>query len=289
MDTEKCKVLLCAIETGSLSAAAEKLGYTPSGISRMIAALETETGFSLLSRSRFGVTTTANCEKMLPIFRELARWGEQYRQLSAEICGLETGTVTVGTSYNVYYRWLSKLIASFREIYPNIEVDIMEGYSSELSCAMEECRADLCIISKREGNFTWIPLREDPMVAWVPIKHSLALAETFPISSFAIEPFIATYSGQDTDSARILAKNNIKPNTRFTTTDSFATYYMVEAGLGVCLNNSLNTIDLNGAVAVLPIDPPQKVEIGIAIPILSSMSPAAKRFIEFAKAHISEL
>ena len=35
MDTEKCKALLCTIETGSLSAAAEKLGYTPSGISRM--------------------------------------------------------------------------------------------------------------------------------------------------------------------------------------------------------------------------------------------------------------
>ena len=35
MDTEKCRALLCTIETGSLSAAAERLGYTPSGISRM--------------------------------------------------------------------------------------------------------------------------------------------------------------------------------------------------------------------------------------------------------------
>jgi DNA-binding transcriptional LysR family regulator len=287
MDTEKCKVLLITIETGSFSAAAEKLSYTPSGISRMIASLEAETGFPLLTRGRLGVVPTTDCIKMLPVFRELTRWGEQYNQLSSEISGLKTGRVIVGTSYSVYYRWLSRLIASFREIYPNIEVDILEGYSSELCQAMEECRADLCIISRREGSFTWIPLMEDPLVAWVPSNHPLASSKAFPISSYATEPFISTYSGHDTDSARTLARNNIKPNTLFTTSDSFATYYMVEAGLGVGLNNSLNSKDLNGAVTVLPLDPPQKVEIGIAIQ--SSMSPAAKRFIEFAKAHVSEL
>jgi len=289
MDTEKCKILLCVIETGSLSAAAEKLGYTPSGISRMMTALENETGFPLLLRSRNGVTPTMNCERMMPIFRELVRWGEQCVQLSAEICGLEKGTLSVGTSYNAYYRWLSQLIASFRGIHPNIEVDILEGNSSELCLAMEESRADLCIISKREGNFTWIPLREDPMVAWIPEKHPLAKSDGFPISAFETEPFIATFPGQDTDNARIFAQNNIKPNTRFTTSDSLATYYMVEAGLGMSLNNSINTKNLNGAVSVLPLLPPQKVEIGIAIPFHASLSPAATKFIEFAKANISEL
>lgn len=36
MDTEKCAALLCALETGSLSAAAQRLGYTVSGMSRMV-------------------------------------------------------------------------------------------------------------------------------------------------------------------------------------------------------------------------------------------------------------
>ena len=40
MDTEKCRALLAVLEAGSLSAAAEKLDYTPSGLSRMMAALE---------------------------------------------------------------------------------------------------------------------------------------------------------------------------------------------------------------------------------------------------------
>ena len=55
METEKYRALMCAIETGSLTAAAERLQYTPSGISRMVAALEEETGFPLLLREHGGV------------------------------------------------------------------------------------------------------------------------------------------------------------------------------------------------------------------------------------------
>ena len=65
MDTEKCAALLCALEEGTLARAAERLGYTPSGISRMVAALEEELGFPLLYRSRGGVTATGECEALL--------------------------------------------------------------------------------------------------------------------------------------------------------------------------------------------------------------------------------
>ena len=40
MDTEKCRVLLTVLHERSLSAAAEALGYTPSGISRLVDSLE---------------------------------------------------------------------------------------------------------------------------------------------------------------------------------------------------------------------------------------------------------
>ena len=45
MESEKCRVLLCAIDKGSITAAAEAMGYTISGVSRMMAALEAEVGF----------------------------------------------------------------------------------------------------------------------------------------------------------------------------------------------------------------------------------------------------
>jgi len=38
MDTDKCAALLCVLESGSITAEEDKLGYTVSGISRMMAA-----------------------------------------------------------------------------------------------------------------------------------------------------------------------------------------------------------------------------------------------------------
>ena len=74
------------------------------------------------------------------------------------------------------------------------------------------------------------------------------------------------------------------PNVRYTSVDSRATFAMVQAGLGVSLNNQLITRgwDTTGIV-ILPVDPPQYAEIGIAAPAPEELSPAAKRFLAFAR------
>ena len=83
---------------------------------------------------------------------------------------------------------------------------------------------------------------------------------------------------------RVFARAGITPNVRYTTVDSRATFAMVQAGLGVSLNNQLITRgwDTTGIV-ILPVDPPQYAEIGIAAPAPEELSPAAKRFLAFAR------
>ncbi|WP_239639858.1 LysR family transcriptional regulator [Megasphaera sp. BL7] len=58
MNTEKCRLLLQVIQAGSFSSAAERLGYTPSGVMRSIASLEKEIGFPLLGRTAQGIYLT---------------------------------------------------------------------------------------------------------------------------------------------------------------------------------------------------------------------------------------
>ena len=50
MDALKCRAFLATAELGSMSAAAESLGYTQSGITRMIRSLEEELAASDLGR-----------------------------------------------------------------------------------------------------------------------------------------------------------------------------------------------------------------------------------------------
>ena len=58
MDTKKTKALLLALERGSLTAAAEELGYTQSGLTHMMNSLEDELGIRLLVRSKVGPRQT---------------------------------------------------------------------------------------------------------------------------------------------------------------------------------------------------------------------------------------
>ena len=58
MEAVKCEAFLAAAELGSLTATAELLGYTQSGVTRMIGTLEEELGFPLFLRSKKGVQLT---------------------------------------------------------------------------------------------------------------------------------------------------------------------------------------------------------------------------------------
>lgn len=286
MELEKYRALICAIETGSLSAAAEKLGYTPSGISRMMAALEEENGFPLLLRQRDGVRPTRDCETLLPSIRKALFYGDSCLQLSAQIRGLNTGTVIIGTAYSAYYVWLAGIMRDFKKKYPGIQVEIRIGNSTELLHLMEEQQIDLCIISKREGTHHWIPLCEDMLVALLPADHPLARSKSVPVTAFETEPYIDTYPGWDIDNCRVFEASQIIPNRQLATMDSYASYSLVEAGLGISMNNTINVKDWTGNVEIRPLEPAFSVEIGLAF--AKDASPAAQTFIRFARARITD-
>ena len=283
MDTERCKGLLCVIEEGSLTAAAARLGYTTSGMSRMVATMEEETGCPLLVRSRSGVSPTEECQMLLPVMRQIVDAADRYTQLAGELVGLERGTIRIGTSYYAYYDWFARLIVDFQQTYPGIEVKIIDGTSTELLHAMEEHRADLCIISCRKGNHVWIPLKKDDLVACLSEKHPKATRKTFPVKAFAEEDYIELYPGKETDNSLMLQKNGITPNVKYSTSDNYAAYAMVAAGLGVTCTNAIIGESFEKGVRYLPLSPKQQVEIGLALPDKKEMSPAAKRFAEFAR------
>ena len=278
MELERWRALLCVIELGSLSAAAERLHYTASGISRMMAALEQEVGFPLLHRRHEGVRPTSECEALLPSVREFIFHGENCLAHAASIRGLESGTVTIGTAYSAYYALLAHVIARFRQDYPGILIQLRNGYSTQLAAMLEERQLDLCIISRREGSFDWLPLGYDELVAWLPADHAEADSDAVPVSIFGRAPYIEIFPGQDSDNARLFRTCRIRPNTQFTTTDSHSACAMVEAGLGIALNNTLNSRERSRRMSVLPLAPRQSVEIGIAA--VHDASPAVRLFLK---------
>lgn len=281
MDVEKARALICVVEEKSISAAANKMGYTPSGISRMMTSLEEELGFPLLIRKKEGASMTADCQTMLPVIREYIRSDEECLQMASKIRGMEVGNVTIGTAYSEYYRWLSECIKDFHEKYPGIHMELSSGYSSDLVDKVLNHKLDMAIVSRRDEVDEWILLCKDPMMVWVPANHRLAGLKGVPIEEFANENYIDSNPEYVTDNALILEKYGIKPNIQIQSKDSYASWQMVEAGLGIGLNNYMNSKDRTGDVKVLPLIPEQTVEIGITYS--SEMALAGRIFMDHLK------
>lgn len=279
MDAEKVKILLTVLREGSFSAAARLLGYTTSGVSRSIASLEEEAGVKLLVRGKNGIRATKEAESLLPAMRDLVRQSEICREQIRQLHGLETGAVTIGISYAAYFKVVSQRIRKFVEEYPGIRIRTMQGTSTELLHALDEREADFAVMTYRESGYRFCELCTDPMVACIPADHPAAQDRVFPLERYAKEPVIAAFPDRETDHRRAIEQMGIDYNIQYTTTDVFAAYCMVEAGLGIALFNHLEVESWKGNVKILPTDPPIELRIGITYPDPGDMTVAARKFL----------
>ncbi len=279
MDIEKCKALVSAIETGSITAAAAELSFTPSGISRSIVALEEQLGFSLLVRGRNGVQPTKECEQILPDIRSLINMEERLLQSAALICGVETGSLLIGSAYPSFNQMLAQIIVEFRKEHPGVEISLIEGTSSELCAMLEAHKLDLCIVSKRDNIPDFMPIVKDHICAWVSVDHPAASGKVYDITRLKEEKYIELYPGLETDNSICLRKFGITPEVCASTSDIFAAYSMVEAGLGVTLINNILASRWEGSVVALPLNVKFDINIGLAAPDKQERSPAAEAFL----------
>lgn len=284
MELKKYKAFLAAVDLGSFTKAAERLGYTPSGITHMMNAFEDELGFPLFTRGKKGVTLTESGERLVPVLRELMQVEESFSQAVAEINGMYVGTLNIGSYSSIAVQWLPNIIKEFQRDYPQIRINLWEGTSQEVVALLEDRQVDLGLMSRREDmKFDWIPLRDDPMVAVLPPNHPLALARAYPLERCEHEDFIMPVRGEDYDVTDLLRRENLSPPIRFQTYENYSAISMIECGLGMSVMNELITLVHNGNVVRLPLREPRHIVLGIAMNDKKKLSPAARKFISYMK------
>ena len=289
MDSVRCRAFIESVDRGSFRAAAEALGYTPSAVSQLVAALEKDLGLTLLVRTKKGVKVTPEGHKLYPIARSyLARELEMY-QLASELRGMNVGELAIAAYPSVATTWLPEIVRKFQQDYPGLQINIMEGIRSEIFSHLDQHVADMGFLAYSEPmNYEWIPLAEEEVIAAIPENHPLAGADRFPIEDCEKYPFIMTSWGQDTDIQNILRQNNVSPEIKYTTYDTPATLAMVRMGLGISFVNELSAQYWNEHLVKLPLDPPQKITFGIAYTSEEHMTKAAKKFMTYAVKYLTQ-
>ena len=289
MNIRKYEAYVRAVELGSLSKAAEELGYTQSGISHMMQSLEDEVGFPLLVRTSSGIVPNTEGEMLLPIIRQLLQTNESLEQNIAKIKGADIGSIRIAAYPSVATYWLPAIIASFQKDFPNVEIQIIEGGTDIVEGAMERREADLCLYAGGERkNFEWIPLCQDQMLALVPPGHPLAEESCVPLEAFLSEPFIMPMPGYDGEVHEVLEKMPQQPRILFSACSDYAIISMVAHGLGVSILAELLLRNYPNDAVALPMDPPQYRMLGMGVPQIKTASPMTKNFMRYVQEYVKE-
>ncbi|MCU6432227.1 LysR substrate-binding domain-containing protein [Undibacterium sp. Jales W-56] len=133
---------VAVIDTGSFSAAADRLGQTPSGVSRTISRLESQLGMTLMTRTTRRLDLTEEGAWLLIRARKiLSDLEDTEQQLSARLAQ-PSGLIRVNAATPALNHLIAPLVADFLDAYPLVRLELTSG---ETVIDLIEERADLAI------------------------------------------------------------------------------------------------------------------------------------------------
>ncbi|MDV0440853.1 LysR family transcriptional regulator [Methanorbis furvi] len=284
MNIQKYQAFIKTVESGSFTKAAEALGCSQSGISRMIHDLETEWKVALLERSRAGVRLTSEGLKLLPHAQRVCDEFQKLQMQMNELNGLETGLIRIGTFSSVATHWLPNIIKEFQKDYPNIDYELLLGDYTEIERWILEGRVDCGFLRlPTHPDLETIFLEQDQLRVILPEDHRLADCEKFPVQALCDDPFMLLEKGAKAEISEIFERNHLTPKVHFTTWDDYAIMSMVESGLGISILPQLILRRVPYKIAAKELNVPAFRNIGIALRDTKTASLAVKRFLEYLK------
>ena len=149
------------VDSGSISAAAEQLGQTASGVSRALSRLEEKLSVTLLRRTTRRLELTEEGELFLAQARRILASVEDAEEQMSLRRQAPAGRLRVNTASPFMLHVIVPLIGEFRALYPLIELELN---SDDRIIDLLERRTDLAI---RIGNL------QDSSLHARPLCHSL--------------------------------------------------------------------------------------------------------------------
>lgn len=286
LDTHRIRVFRSVMASGSIQAAADNLGFTPSAISQQISALQKETGLTLFEREGRGLSPTAAAHSLVKHTNELM--GE-LSKLDAVVTDLRegrSGRLTIGYFASAGAEWMPTLARRLAQEMPNLVLELIlnevprrGGSPFDLNIVVDVPGAQDPHGSRR------VPLATDPYVALLPADHPLADASEITLAQLEGDTWISNDLPQAICS-KILAASceaaGFQPRFAVQAQDHYTAIAFVRAGVGITvipgLAAHLPTSDPQ--VRVVPIAPPQPIRHIAAVVRDPAGNKAANRAVE---------
>lgn len=272
------QVFKTVADIGSFHKAADILGLTPSAISHAISSMESELGFSVLTRSKSGITLTNYGENLLPYINAVLNSDESLHQTIAQMNGLKTGKVKMGVFSSVCTNWLPDIMRTFQQQYEGITIEVFQGTYDEVAYWIKNGVVDLGFLSVSSARDIPIePLYRDPLLCVLPKGMKATGAEEYmDIEQMRNHQFVTQRECTDADIQKFLKENHLSIQSNYHVVDDLSTIRLVEKGFGICLMPELVMHDIPYEVDCFPIRPEACRIIGLAAMNPDFMAPAVR-------------
>lgn len=239
----------------SFSRAAEQLHIAQPPLSRQIRALENELGAVLIDRSARPLKLTPAGRFFQVQTQQMLDRMVEVQQATARIAGGGRTWYGMGFVPSTLYGDLPEVIRRFRDAQPTVELGLFEMTTIEQIKALKAGRIDIGFgrLSIEDGGIAGEKVRDEVVVAALPVKHRLLAHKNLTLAKLAIEPLIL-YPGKPRPSyadqvLEIFHSRNLKPLIALETNEVQTAIGLVVAGLGYALvPASVQALDRAGVV-----------------------------------------
>ena len=147
LSLHQLRCFLAVYELGSLTAAAEQLGYAQPSISEQVRGLERSLGIELFTRVGRGVVPTPAAESLRPHAERTLGAAEEARRAVQSVTALETGTVRFGIFGTARLYAGAALVADMLRDHPGVRVELIGQNSAEVQEELRRGRLEAAMIA----------------------------------------------------------------------------------------------------------------------------------------------
>lgn len=290
MDSKKLEILMTAVDLGSFSKASEVVGYTQSGLTHMMDALEKEVGFPLLQRSHNGIQLTRQGAQLMPAIREFLRANANLENQIRDIAEEKEEVIRIAAYSSIAMHWMPELLYRFKRLCPTVNVDLrMVDDALEPFELLESGMSDVIFASRQNYNYCdWIPLYNENMFAILPKDYPLNGRTHFPLEEFEGKDFLMPFGRFNIDVNAAIKPLGIKIVEKTTRVDDETLIRMVGTGLGVSMMTELMIRGRTDDVLCVPVTPPAIRELGMGTHIKKKETESIRKLKECMLELISE-
>jgi DNA-binding transcriptional LysR family regulator len=239
MDLRQLEIIRAIAETGSFTAAGEKLHVSQSAISRQILILEDELGEPVFHRIGRRIRITAAGESLLQLSHRVFRDLQDTVSVISDTREALRGSIGLVGGMTVCLYVFPRLLAEVRRIHPSLDMRVTVGSTQRSIEMLRTGAGDLGLLTLpiEASDLVSVPLLQEELLLVTYPSHPLAAQKQIVPADLDKQPFVLFETGSITRRIveEFFGRERISPPVIMETENVEIIKAMVRSGLGISI------------------------------------------------------